>query len=147
MSNVNHFFCKFSNFSSLECLEIFKFFRRNSVCIVHVTLINDKFRSEFVSHFLFKLFQNVWTYRCRISVPVYIFFSCQFIENQCELMEEGCVTNNIYMWVVFNKFTKTFHGVFFCFRLTNIKCNLFFKVCPSVCNGIVHVYRIPHNVS
>jgi len=147
VGDVHHFFCQFGNFSSLECLKILEFFGRNTVGIVHIALVNDKFRAEFIAHFFFKLFQNVGTYRSGISVPVYIFFSGQFIENQGKLVEEGGVTDNVYMWIVCNKFAQTFHGIFFCLRLTHIKSNLFFKVCPAICHSIVHMYRVPHNVS
>ena len=39
------------------------------------------------------------------------------------------------------------HGKLVCLRLTYIKGDLLFKISPAVGDCIVHVYRIPHDVS
>ena len=146
MCDIHHLFCKLGNLSSLECLKILKFFGWNPIRIVHISLIDNKFRTELISDLLLKLLQNIWTYRCRISIPVYITLSRQFIKNQCKLMEKCRITDHVDMWIVLNIFSETLHGIFVCLWLTHIKCDLLFKVCPSVCHRIVHMYRIPHNI-
>ena len=147
MYNINHLFCKFCNFSSLECLEITEFFRWNTISIIHISLINNKFRTEFITHFFFKLLQNIWTYRCGISIPVYIFFSCKLIKNQCELMEECSKTHYIYIWMCFQETAQSFQRKLSCKRLAYIKSHLRLYIFPVIYNCIVHMNRIPHNIS
>ena len=55
MNYIHHLFGKFCNFSSLEIYEGEIFLTRNSVSIVHITLIYNIFRSELNTGFLFKL--------------------------------------------------------------------------------------------
>ena len=88
MDNVYHLFGKFRNFSSLESLEILEFFGRNTVCIVHIALVDNVFRTERIAHFFFELLKDIWADRCGVAEPVYVFFSCKLIKDQCELMEE-----------------------------------------------------------
>ena len=147
MGNVYHLFCKFCNFTALESLEIFELFGWDTILIVEISLINDIFRTEFVANFFFKLIQNVWTYAGGISVPVNVFFPCKFIKHQRKLMEKCRITDNIYMWICLAELPQTLHTEFMCLWLTHIKCNLMLHVFPVVDNGIVHVHRIPHNVS
>ena len=52
---IHHLFGKFCNFSSLKIYEGKIFLTRNSVSIVHITLIYNIFRSELNTGFLFKL--------------------------------------------------------------------------------------------
>ena len=61
-------------------------------------------------------------------------------------MEKCGVADHINMGIVLNKFPQPLHGKLFCLRLAHVKGDLLFKVCPSVCHGIVHMYRIPHDV-
>ena len=108
MYDIHELFRQFRNFSSLECGKIHEFLGRNPVHVIHVTLINDKFRTELITNFLFKLLQNIRTYRCRITIPVYIFFSRQFIKNQRELMEKCSKTNHIHIRMTLQEFSQTF---------------------------------------
>ena len=55
MNNIHHFLGKLCNLAPLESLEIPEFLRRNSVSIVHITLINNKFGAEFIADLFFKL--------------------------------------------------------------------------------------------
>ena len=147
MHDIHKLFCKLRDFSSLERGKIHEFLGRNPVRVIHVPLINDKFRAELITYFLFKLLQNIRTYRCRITIPVYIFFSRQLIKNQCELMEKCSKTNHIHIRMALQEFSQTFLGVFFCLRLTDIKRDLFFHALPVVGHRIIHMHRIPHNIS
>ena len=147
MHDIHKLFCKLRNFSSLECGKIHEFLGRNPVRVIHVPLINDKFRTELITYFLFKLLQNIRTYRCRITIPVYIFLSCQLVKDQCELMEKCRETNHIHIRMALQEFSQTFLGVFFCLRLTDIKCDLFFHTLPVISHRIIHMNRIPHNIS
>ena len=55
MHDIYKLFRQFRNFSSLERGKIHEFLGRNPVHVVHVTLIDDKFRAELITNFLFKL--------------------------------------------------------------------------------------------
>ena len=55
MSNVYHLSREFGNLSSLESLEITELLRRNTVWVIHISLINNKFRSELIPHLFLKL--------------------------------------------------------------------------------------------
>ena len=52
---IKNIFCKLCNFPALECLKILIFFTRYTVLIVIISLVNDIFRAEFITHFFFKL--------------------------------------------------------------------------------------------
>ena len=146
MNNIYHFFGKLRYFSSLECLEIFKFFRRDSVCIVHISLVNDIFRSERITHFFLKLLQNIWADRCRIAKPVYIFLSCKLIKYKGKLMEKCSETHNIHIFMGIQESAQTFQRMSFCFWLAHIKCDLWLYIFPVIYYCIIHVYRVPHNI-
>ena len=55
MCDVNHLFCKLCNFPTLECLEILVFFAWHTILVIMVTLIDDKFRTEFITDLSLKL--------------------------------------------------------------------------------------------
>ena len=62
-------------------------------------------------------------------------------------MEKGCVANHIHVGMIRAVFAKTLQGIFVGLRLSHVESNLMFKVFPVVGNRIVHMYRIPDNVS
>ena len=107
MNNINHLFGKLCYFSALESLDIFKFLRRNTICIIHISLIDNIFRTERITDFFFKLFQNIRADGCGISKPVNIFFPRKFIKNQSKLMEKRSKSYNIYILMGFQKTTET----------------------------------------
>ncbi len=55
MGDIHHLFRQFRNFPSLEILEITELFRRHTVGIIHISLVNDILRTERVSHFPLEL--------------------------------------------------------------------------------------------
>ena len=55
MCDVNHLFCKLCNFPALECLEILVFFAWHTILVIMVTLIDDKFPTEFITDLSLKL--------------------------------------------------------------------------------------------
>src|SRR5699024_1446324 len=136
--DVYHFLSKLCNFSALECLEISEFLSWNSVWVVHVALINDVFRSELVANFFFKLLEDIWAYACRISVPVNILFTGKLVKNKCELMEECCISDNINIWMLFDKLAQTLHCKLVSLWLTNIESNLVLNALPVINNCVVH---------
>ena len=146
MYDIYHLFGKLCNFASLKCLEIFEFFWGNPIGIVHVSLVNDIFRSERIAHFFLKLLQNIWADWSGIAKPVYIFLSCKFIKYKSKLMEKCSKAHNIHILMSIQKSAQTFQGISFCFRLAHIKCNLRFHIFPVIYYCIVHVYRIPHDI-
>ena len=146
MDNVYHFLCKLRHFPSLESLEIFKFFRRDPISVVHISLINDKLRAELISHFLLKLFQDIGTHRSGISEPVYIFFPCHLIKDQCELVKKCSKSYYIHIIMGIQKSAEAIHGMCTCCRLTHIKSDLRFYIFPVIDNCIVHMHRIPHDI-
>ena len=75
MGDVHHFFGKLGNLSALECLEVFELLAGHTILVIVVALVNDVFRTELVTHFLFKLLQDIRADGSRITVPVHIFFS------------------------------------------------------------------------
>ena len=61
-------------------------------------------------------------------------------------MEERCITDHVHIRMLCTVFTQTLHGILMCFRLSDIKCNLMFKILPAICHSIVHMNRIPDNI-
>ena len=147
MGNIHHFFGKLSHFPLLELLEIPEFLAGDAVNIVHIALVNNKFGTERIARFLFKLLQDIRAYRRGIPIPVYILFPCQFIKNQGELMEKCGIADHVNMRIVLDVFPQALHGKFLCLWLAHVKGNLLLKVCPAICHCIIHMHRVPHNVS
>ena len=146
MGDVHQLFCQLRYLSSLERLEILEFLRRYTVGIIHIALIDDIFRPERIADFLLELFQNIRADRCRISIPIHIFFPCQFIKHKRELMEKCGISNHINMRIIRDIFTKTIQRILMGFGLAHIESDLLFKICPSISHCIVHMHRIPHNI-
>ena len=147
MGDVHHLFGQFRHFSSLEILEIPEFFGRDPIGIVHVALVDDIFRAELISNFLFKLLQDIGAHGCGISVPVHVFLPGQLIEDQRKLMEKGGVTDHVHMGIVRDEFPQTLHGILMGLGLAHIKGDLLLKVGPAVGHRVVHMHRIPHDIS
>ena len=61
-------------------------------------------------------------------------------------MEKCCKSYNVNILMGVKKFAKPFKRMCSCFRLTNVKCYLRLNV-PFIYHRIIHMYRIPHNVS
>ena len=62
-------------------------------------------------------------------------------------MEKGSKTKNIYIGMLLNKFAETLHRIRMRLGLTHIEGNLMLHIFPSVGHCIVHMYRIPNDVS
>ena len=62
MADIHHFLCDLRHFPALERLEIPELLRRNPVLVIIIALINDIFRTERITHFLFKLLQDIRAY-------------------------------------------------------------------------------------
>ncbi len=62
-------------------------------------------------------------------------------------MEKCRIPNHVHMWIIFYKSAQAFHRIGFCLRLAYIECNLLFHILPSIGNRIIHMNRIPHNIS
>ena len=62
-------------------------------------------------------------------------------------MEKSSKTNHIYILVSIQEVTQFFHTMCFCFWLTHIKSNLRFYILPVIDYRIIHVDRIPHDIS
>ena len=146
MDNVYHLFGKLRNFSSLESLEVLEFFGWNTVCIIHVTLIDNIFRAERISHFFFELFKDIRTDRCGVTEPVYIFFSRKLIKDQGKLMEKCRKTYYIHILMRIKETTETLQGMCSCLRLTHIKSDLRLYVLPVIYDSIIHMNRVPHDI-
>ena len=61
-------------------------------------------------------------------------------------MEERCITDHVHIRMLCTVFTQTLHGILMCFRLSDIECDLMFKILPAICHSIVHMNRIPDNI-
>ncbi|MNP14450.1 hypothetical protein D3C76_1067730 [compost metagenome] len=59
VGNIDHFFSQLRHFAALECLEIAELLARNPVIVVVIALIDNKFRSEFITCLLLKLFEDI----------------------------------------------------------------------------------------
>ncbi|CDD87270.1 unknown [Blautia obeum CAG:39] len=146
MDNVYHLFGKLRNFSSLKSLEIFEFFGRNTVCIVHVALVDNVFRTERIAHFFFKLFEDIWADRCGVAEPVYVFFSRKLIKDQGKLVKKCRKTYYIHILMRIKETAETLQGMRSCLWLTHIKSDLRLHVLPVIYNCIIHMYRVPHDI-
>ena len=147
MTDIHHFLSYLGHFPSLESLEILEFPGRNAVLVIVIALIDDIFRTERIACFLFKLLQDIRAYRCGIAIPVHVLFSRQFVEHQGELVEKGGEPEHINIRMILNELPQTLHRIFMGFRLSHIKGDLMLHILPVIYNGIVHVNRIPHNIS
>ena len=61
-------------------------------------------------------------------------------------MEKSSKSYDIYILMCVQKSAQTLHRICSCFRLTHIKCDLWFHILPFIYYCIVHMYRIPHNI-
>jgi len=147
MDNVYHLLCKLCNLAALECLEVLEFLGWNAVGIVHVALVDNVFRAEWIADLFFELLQHIWTDRCGITEPVHIFLPCQLIKDQGELMEKGGEAYHIHILVGIKESAEALQGMSSCFWLAHIKGDLRLYIFPVVYHCIVHMYRIPHNIS
>ena len=62
-------------------------------------------------------------------------------------MEKCCESDNINIIVSVKESAKSVERMCSCLWLTNIKGNLRFNIFPLVDNSVVHMNRVPHNVS
>ena len=62
-------------------------------------------------------------------------------------MEKCGKTKYVYIRMILNKLSQTLHCIFMRLWLTYIKCDLMLNIFPVICNCIVHMHRIPHNIS
>ena len=147
MADIRHFPDYLSHLSSLEGLEILIFFGRNAILVVIIPLIDNILRSERVSHLFFKLLQNVGTDRSRISIPVHILFPGQLVKDQGKLMEERGKTQYIYIRMLLNKPAQPYHGIGMSLGLSYVKGDLMLHILPLIDHRIVHMHRIPHDIS
>src|SRR5699024_11175688 len=118
---IDHFTRQLCHFTALERLKIAKLLAGNTILVVIIALVNDIFRSERIAHFLLKLLEDIRRNRSRISIPVYILFPLEFIKQQGELMEEGGVSDDIDVRVLFNKLAQALHGIRMGLGLAHIK--------------------------
>lgn len=147
VGDVHHLTDDLCHFTALECLEVLVFFAGDPVLVVVITLVDDVFRAERVSRFLLKLLEDVWADRCGIAIPVHIFFPCQFIEDEGELMEESREAEDIDIRMFLNEFPQALHRECMGFRLAYIEGDLMLHAFPGIGHRIVHMYRIPHDIS
>ena len=147
MGNIGHFFYDFCNFPALESLEILKFPGWDAVLVVVIALVNDVFGAERVAHFTFELLQDIRTDGCGIAVPIHVFFTGQFIEYEGELMEKCGEAEDIYIRVLLNEPAQAFHGKCVGLGLAYVKGDLVLHILPVVDHRVVHMNRIPHDVS
>ena len=147
MGDVYHLFGQLCYLTALEGHKVFKLFRRYTILVVVVALVNDELGAEFVADFLLKLLQNVRRNGSRIAVPVYIFFALELVEHQGELMEERGVANHVDIGMIGNKLAQTLHRELVGFRLTHVERNLMLKVLPVIGHRIVHMHGVPNQVS
>ena len=144
--DIHHLFYDLCHFPALKRLKIPVFFRRDPILVVVISLIDDILRTEPVTNLFFKLFQDIRTYRCRVAIPVHIFFAGKLIKHQCKLVEKGRKAQYIDVWVGLNEFAQTLHGERVCLWLADIKGHLMFHVFPVVDHRIVHMHRIPEDI-
>ena len=62
-------------------------------------------------------------------------------------MKKCCISDDIYIWMFLAEFSKPFHGILVRFRLSDVKSDLMLKILPVICHRIIHMYRIPDNIS
>ena len=62
-------------------------------------------------------------------------------------MEKGRVPDDINMRAALQEAAQALHRICLCLRLPDIEGDLFLYILPSVRHCIVHMYRIPHDVS
>ena len=62
-------------------------------------------------------------------------------------MEEGCVADDVHIRMLLNELPQTFHRIFVGLGLTHIKGDLVLKIRPAVGGSVVHMHRVPDEVS
>ena len=62
-------------------------------------------------------------------------------------MEERGEPENINIRMLFNELTQTLHRIFMRLGLSHIKGDLMLHILPVIYNSVIHMYRIPHDIS
>ena len=146
MADIHHFLRDLRYLSALERLEVLKLFGRNPVLVIVVSLVNDILRAERITHFLFKLLQNIRAYRCGIAIPFHVFFPGQLVEHQRELVEESSEAQYVHVRMLLNKFAQALHRIFVGLGLAHVEGDLMLHVLPVIHHSVVHMYRVPHDI-
>ena len=147
VGDVHHFFGQLCHLTALERLKITVFPAGYAILVVVVALIDDVLRAELVAHFLLKLVEDIRADRSRVSIPVHELLPLQLVEDQGELVEEGGVADDVDIGVLCDKFAQALHGILVGLGLTYVKGDLVLKIRPAVGGGVVHVHRVPDEVS
>ena len=146
MADIHHFLRDLRYLSALERLEVLKLFGRNPVLVIVVSLVNDILRAERITHFLFKLLQNIRAYRCGIAIPFHVFFPGQLVEHQRELVEESSEAKYVHVRMLLNEFAQALHRIFVGLGLAHVEGDLMLHVLPVIHHSVVHMYRVPHDI-
>ena len=147
VGDVHHLLGKLCHLAALEGLKIPEFLAGHPVLVVIVALIDDVLRAELVAHFLLKLVEDIRADRSRVSIPVHEFLPLQLVEDQGELVEEGGVADDVYIGVLCNELAQALHGILVGLGLTHVKGDLVLKIRPAVGGSVVHMHRVPDEVS
>ena len=147
MGEIHDLLHKRRHLTALKCHKILILPAGFPVLIIIIPLVDDILRSERIPGFLFKLFQYIRGNRCGIPVPVHIFFPFQFIKDQGKLMKKCSITNHIHIRVFFHKPAQTRKRMGMGFGLTHVKGDLMFHPLPVIDHRIVHMNRIPDQIS
>ena len=62
-------------------------------------------------------------------------------------MEEGGVANDVNIGVLCNELAQALHGILVGLGLTHVKGDLVLKIRPAVGGSVVHMHRVPDEVS
>ena len=147
VGDVHHLLGKLCHLAALEGLKIPEFLAGHPVLVVIVALIDDVLRAELVAHFLLKLVEDIRADRSRVSIPVHELLTLQLVEDQGELVEEGGVADDVYIGVLCNELAQALHGILVGLGLTHVKGDLVLKIRPAVGGSVVHMHRVPDEVS
>ena len=147
VGDVHHLFGQLCHLPALEGLKIPEFPAGHPVLVVVVALIDDVLRAELIAHLLLELIQDIGADRGGVAVPVHELLPLQLVEDQGKLVEEGGVTDDIHIGVVCNELPQPLHGILVGLGLADIKGDLMLEVGPAVSGGVVHVHRVPDQVS
>ena len=147
VGDVHHFFGQLCYFAPLEGLKITVFLAGHTILVVVVALVDDVLRAELVTHFLLKLVEDIRADGSRIAIPVHELLPLQLVEDQGELMEERGIADDVHIRMLCNELAQALHGILVGLGLTHVKGDLVLKIRPAVGGSVVHMHRVPDEVS
>ena len=148
MHQIHQLFCSFAYEALCKIDIITVFLCRNTERGVIITVLDKYLRTQAIAQLLFECQYRFCRYAGTIAAPVNEFFLRMLIENQREVIEEGCESYDITALVFFllQPVFQIFHNIVPAVGLAYIKRYFMRLVTPVIGDVIIHLRRIPEDI-